>query len=177
MKTDSQVQAEVINKLKGEPAVDPTAIGVEVKDGVVTLSGRVTSINAKYAAERAAQSAPGVKALAIDIHVIRRGDPEHSDGGIARAVELALESKHRLATALIKVMVEDGYVTLTGETESDSLRRAVADTVRRVKGVRGVSEKIAITVPLAPAVAQAQLAADIERRCGADTCDDIATQI
>jgi osmotically-inducible protein OsmY len=177
MKTDSQIQAEVANKLALEPAIDRTSIGVAVKDGVVMLSGQVTTFTAKYAAERAAQSAPDIKALAVDINVVRYGDPEHTDGAIARAIELALESKHGFAKARVRVMVEGGCVTLSGEMESDQIRSAVADTVSRVMGVSGVNEKMTIRPPLPPAVAKAQFAVEMERRCGADICDDIATQI
>jgi osmotically-inducible protein OsmY len=177
MKTDSQVQAEVTNKLSLEPAVDRTSIGVAVKDGVVTLSGQVTSFTAKYAAERAAQSAPSVKALAVEINVVRRGDSEHTDAAIARAVELALEAKHGFAKGPVRVMVESGCVTLSGEMESDHLRSVVANTVSRVQGVSGIKEKMTTRLPLATAVAKAQFAADMELRCGANTCDDISNQI
>jgi len=67
MKTDSQLQQDVSAELKWEPSIDAARIGVEVKDGVVTLSGQVDSYAAKWSAERAAQRVSGVNALAIDL--------------------------------------------------------------------------------------------------------------
>ena len=55
MKTDSQLQQDVMAELKWEPAVHAEQIGVEVKDGIVTLAGHVDSYPAKWNAERAAQ--------------------------------------------------------------------------------------------------------------------------
>ena len=69
MKTDSQLQKDVGEELKWEPQVTASQIGVEVKDGVVTLSGEVSSFAEKWNAERAAQRVSGVNALAIDLKV------------------------------------------------------------------------------------------------------------
>ena len=43
MKTDTQLQQDVIAELKWEPSVNAAQIGVEVKDGIVTLAGHVSS--------------------------------------------------------------------------------------------------------------------------------------
>ena len=64
MKTDSQLQQDVSAELDWEPSVHAARIGVEVKDGVVTLAGQVDSYAEKWNAERAAQRVSGVRALA-----------------------------------------------------------------------------------------------------------------
>ena len=70
MKTDYQLQRDVLDELKWEPAVDAANIGVAVKEGVVTLTGHVPSYTEKKAAENAAKRVYGVKAVANDIEVM-----------------------------------------------------------------------------------------------------------
>jgi osmotically-inducible protein OsmY len=176
MKTDSRIQAEVIAKLKWDTAIEPSAIGVEVKEGIVTLTGQVRSFAAKYAAERAALGVIGIKALVIELEVELYGQHTHPDAALARAVELALESVHGPATAPVKIMVEHGCVTLSGEVDSDSLRSAIVEAVSHVEGIAGVSEKIMIKPPRSLAAAKAESVAALERRGGVDT-DDVAVQL
>lgn len=52
MKTDSELQKDVVAELEWEPSVNAAAIGVEVKDGIVTLAGHVDSYAEKFAAEK-----------------------------------------------------------------------------------------------------------------------------
>src|SRR5471032_1515720 len=66
MKTDSQLQKDVMAELAWEPSVHAAQIGVEVKDGIVTLDGHVATYTEKWNAELAAQRVTGVKALAIE---------------------------------------------------------------------------------------------------------------
>jgi len=56
-------------ELKWEPQVTASQIGIQVKDGVITLSGEVSSYAEKWNAERAAQRVSGVNALAADLKV------------------------------------------------------------------------------------------------------------
>ena len=55
MKTDAELQRQVMNQLKWEPTIHAAEIGVAVKDGVVTLSGNVDSYAKKWAVDRAAK--------------------------------------------------------------------------------------------------------------------------
>ena len=67
MKSDSQLQRDVGEELRWEPQVTATNIGVEVTEGVVTLSGEVSSFAEKWHAEMAAQRVSGVRGLAMDL--------------------------------------------------------------------------------------------------------------
>jgi osmotically-inducible protein OsmY len=69
MKTDSQIQKDVMDELRWEPFLNAAEIGVAVKNGVVTLSGIVDSYSKKLAAEKAAKTVAGVKAVAEDLQV------------------------------------------------------------------------------------------------------------
>jgi osmotically-inducible protein OsmY len=158
MKTDSQLQSDVIAELAWEPSIHSEEIGVEVKGGVVTLAGHVGTYSEKLEAERAVIRVVGVKALAVEIDVRLPGSNVRTDGDIARAVENVLQWTTCLPTDSVKIKVEAGWVTLLGEVHWDYQRKAAVDAVRYLMGVKGVSDLIAIK----PAVSAPLVKADIE---------------
>lgn len=144
MKTDAQVQQDVLAELKWEPSVNAADIGVEVKDGIVTLAGHVTSYAEKWDAERVAQRVSGVKALAVEIDVTLPGSSQRNDADIARAAENVMEWMTYSPKDCVKIKVEGGWVTLSGEVEWEYQRRAAKNGVRQLMGVKGVSDQITI---------------------------------
>jgi osmotically-inducible protein OsmY len=158
MKNDTQLQKDVISELNWEPSVNPTDIGVEVKDGVVTLSGHVDSYAEKLNAEHSAQRVAGVKALAIEIEVKLPGISYRTDADIARSVENVLQWTTYLPKETVKVMVENGWITLSGQVDWGYQRVAAVDAVRYLMGVRGVSDDISIK----PSVSSDSVKSDIE---------------
>jgi osmotically-inducible protein OsmY len=176
MKTDSQVQQDVMAELRFEPAVDPSRIGVEVKDGVTTLTGHVGSFSEKCAAERAAQRVLGVRALAVEMDVALPGPSERDDADIARSAELALRWTHGLDKEPVKVMVENGWVTLSGQVEWDYLRRIATGAVRHLVGVRGVSDSITLRTHTMPVVVKSTIEAALKRRWDGDA-DDVSVNV
>src|SRR3954447_4649810 len=138
MKTDSELQRDVLNELKWEPSVDAAHIGVSVKDGVVTLSGHVSSYAEKYAAERAAKRVHGVKAVANELDVKLPGSSRRTDEDIAMAAVSALRSNSSVPADNIKVTVRDGWITLDGTVEWQYQKLAAENAVRYLPGVKGV---------------------------------------
>jgi osmotically-inducible protein OsmY len=158
MKTDAQVQHDVTEELHWEPSVNATNIGVTVKSGVVTLAGHVGSYSEKRNAERAAQRVTGVTALAIEIDVKLLDSSKRTDAEIAGSVKNILEWSAHLPDDSVKVMVEGGFITLSGEVNWEYQRRSAADIVRNLLGVTGVSNQIAIK----PKVSMIAIKSDIE---------------
>lgn len=117
MKGDAQLKHDVVEELEWEPQVDATGIGVEVKDGVVTLTGHLASFAEKSAAEAAVRRIRGVKALAVEIDVRLPTDGQRTDGEIARAVANALAWNTLVPMDTIQVTVEAGVVRLTGTVD------------------------------------------------------------
>ena len=117
MKTDSELQRDVLDELKWEPSVDAAHLGVAVKDGIVTLTGHVASYAQKYAAERAAKRVFGVRAVANELDVKLPGSSRRTDEDIAAAAVNALKSNLSIPSDQIKVIVSDGLVKLEGEVE------------------------------------------------------------
>lgn len=151
MKTDVQIQKDVMDELKWAPFLNSSEIGVAVKDGIVTLSGQVDSYAKKVAAEKAAKKVRGVRAIAEDIHIGVSPTFRKTDTEIADAVMNALKWHTAVQEEKIKVSVEDGCVKLEGEVDWDYQRKNAVNTVQNLSGVRYVSNlltiKPAVTTP------------------------------
>jgi osmotically-inducible protein OsmY len=143
-RTDEQIQRDVLEELKFDARLQPNEIGVAVKDGIVTLTGWVDSFVKKWAAEEAALRVNGVKAVANDIEVRLPIDAERTDADIAAAALYALEWDANVPLERVKVAVSNGWVTLTGEVDKQFQREAAERAVRRLTGVRGVTNLITI---------------------------------
>jgi len=168
MKTDSQLQQDVMAELKWEPAVHAAQIGVEVKDGVVTLAGEVGSFGEKWNAERAAQRVNGVQALTVELTVKLSEFGKRTDADIARSAETTLGWTNSLPANAVKVLVEGGWLTLSGDVEWQYQRRDAFDSVRYITGVTGVSNQIGIKPSLSATVVKSDIEAAIKRRAAAD---------
>jgi osmotically-inducible protein OsmY len=144
-RTDTQIQTDVLAELKWEPRVVPNEIGVAVKDGVVTLTGWVDSYTKRWAAEDAAHRVRGVKAVANDIEVRLASSNERTDADIAKSAVRALEFDAFVPVDKIDVSVSKGCVTLKGEVDWQYQKQDADRVVRRLTGVKGVSNLIMVT--------------------------------
>jgi osmotically-inducible protein OsmY len=147
--TDEEIQKDVLAELKWDAQVQPNEIGVSVKDGVVTLTGWVNSYLKRWAAEDAAHRVGGVKAVANDIEV--KLFSERTDADIAEAAIRALQWDASVPAEKIQVTVSKGWVTLKGEVNWNFEKQDAERVVRRLTGVKGVSNLITVkpsTTPL-----------------------------
>ena len=144
MKTDSQIQQDVMDQLKWEPYLNAAQIGVAVKNGIVTLSGQVDTYSKKLIAENAAKKISGVKAIAEDIQIGVSPAYNKTDAEIAEAVLNALKWHTAVQEEKIKVKVEDGYVRLEGEVEWNFQRKNAAAAIENLAGVRSVINLITV---------------------------------
>jgi len=144
MKTDSQLQHEVLAELEYEPSVDAAEIGISAADGIVTLNGIVKSFPEKWAAEQAALRIAGVRGMANEIEVQLIPGAERSDADIARSALNALAWDSYVPKDRIKVKVEQGWVTLEGMVEWQYQREAAERAVHHITGVRGVTNLIGL---------------------------------
>jgi osmotically-inducible protein OsmY len=149
-RTDEQIQKDVLSELKYDPRLEPSEIGVAAKNGVVTLTGWVDSYTKRWAAEEAAHRVRGVKAVANDVEVRLPSSSERTDADIAAAAVRALEWDAFLSPEKIDVTVSKGWVTLKGEVEWQFQRQDAERVVRRLTGVKGVTNLISIKPRLSP---------------------------
>lgn len=151
MRPDSEIKQDVEDELRWDPDIDPTDIAVAVKNGVVTLTGFVHSYSDKFEAERAAKRVAGVVGVANDIEVRLRGIDERPDPEIARDAIAALKTQLPVSWEKIKVTVDKGWVTLEGEVEWQYQKETAERAVRRLKGVKGISNLIVLKPSVPPA--------------------------
>ena len=149
-KTDEQIQRDILAELKWDARLQPNEIGVIVKDGVVTLTGWVDSYLKKWNAEEAAQRVAGVKAVANDIEVRLPSSSERTDSDIAAAAVHALEWDALVPSDRVQVTVSKGWVTLRGEVDWQYQREDAERVVRRLTGVKGVTNLITVKPHTAP---------------------------
>jgi osmotically-inducible protein OsmY len=155
MKTDADLKRDVMAELAWDPAVKSTAIGVAVKDGVVTLTGHLDTFAEKHAATRALRRVAGVKAIALEVDVKLAPDHRRSDTDIAASAQQALRWNTLVPVDAIRLTVDHGWITLQGELEWDYQRRSVEKALRPLMGVVGISNEIALrTRPRADRLAQ-----------------------
>jgi osmotically-inducible protein OsmY len=144
MKTDLQLQQDVLEELKFEPSIREAEIGVAVKGGVVSLTGFVDSYAQKFTAERTAEHVGGVRAVADDIKVKLPGSYQRSDTDIAHAAVNALRWDIQVPDDRIKTTVDNGWINLEGDVEWQYQKWAAEGAVRNLTGVKGVTNLIAV---------------------------------
>jgi osmotically-inducible protein OsmY len=146
-RTDSEIQQDVLRELKWDTRVEETDVGVEVDEGVVTLSGTVTSWGKRFAAEEAAHRVRGVLDVANDIAIKPPGTPGRTDTEIAKAVRNALEWDVFVPDERVQSTVSAGVVVLKGDVESWAQRDDAERAVRNLSGVRGVTNRLEVKPP------------------------------
>jgi len=169
MKNDAQLQRDVMAELNWEPSVNAAQIGVQAKDGIVTLTGHVDSYAQKLGAERAAERVIGVKALAVEMDVALPVSSRRNDVDIARSAQNVLEWLSSLPSDSVKVKVEDGWITLSGEVDWEFQRQAATRAVRDLMGVTGVSDQIAVEPKISSTAVKTNIEAALKRRARADS--------
>ena len=164
MKSDKQIQQDVMAELSWEPSVNAAHIGVEVSDGIVTLTGHVTHYAEKLHAEQAAQRVDGVKALTVEMDVTLPGAGNGSDSDIAQSANSVLRWTTYLPTDHIKIKVENGRISLSGEVEWDYQRQGAVEAVHHLQGVTGVNNQITLKPQASASVVKADIEAALKRR-------------
>jgi osmotically-inducible protein OsmY len=144
MTSDRQLRQDVLDELEFEPSFDAAHIGVAAQDGVVTLTGHVSSYGAKLAAERAARRVKGVRAIAEEIEVRLPFDKKRSDDEIATRALSILNWDAAVPADRITVKVEQGVITLSGEVDWQFQKDLAANLVRRLGGVASVINTITL---------------------------------
>ena len=169
MKTDTELQRDIICELRWEPSLPEAGIGVDVDDGVVTLSGHVDSYAQQLAAVRAAERVRGVRAInnALRVRVpswYRRGDAE-----ITHAIANILHWDSEIPDDRITATVENGWVTLAGRVDWQYQKEAAEAAIRHLVGVTGVTNGIALSPVITMNGVKSKIEAAFERSATLDS--------
>jgi osmotically-inducible protein OsmY len=166
--SDIGIQSDILDELEFDPEVTVTDVGVEVDDGIVTLTGAVDTYAAKIAVERAALRVVGVRAIANDLVVAPEVAGILTDTEIARRIADAFDLDEAIPAG-ITARVEDGRVNLRGETPWHYQREEAERVARRIAGVRSVTNSIRILQPaIAPHAVETQIIRALVRNAAVD---------
>jgi osmotically-inducible protein OsmY len=141
---DDALRRQIAAALGRDSSTRDVDLDVEVSDGVATLTGRVEGWAERLAVERVAHAVKGVRALVFGLDMRDPTSPRHSDRQIALAAVRRLKWNGVVPAEALQLDVEDGFVTLRGEVEWDFHRSIAEDTVRAVRGVRGIRDKLSL---------------------------------
>ena len=150
MRLDSDIRRDVEDELRWDPDIDATDIAVAVHNGVVALTGFVRSYSQRTQAERDAKRVAGVVGVANDIEVRLPVIDQRPDPDIVRDAFSALKSELPYSSENIKVIAKDGKITLEGTVEWNYARQRAESAVKRIRGVKGVTNSITLKPKVAP---------------------------
>jgi len=168
MKTDSQLQRDVMDELVWDPSIDHAHIGVAAKGGVVTLSGFVSNYAQKMTAEHAAERVQGVQGIAEELQVRFPFDPKTSDEEIARRVLDVFAWDVTIPKNKLTVKVEKGYVTLNGVLDWNYQKDAARKAAGKITGVSGVNNQIMLSDAAVAGDVRERIMAAFKRSATAD---------
>ena len=168
MKSDIDIKRDVEAELKWDPDIDATDIAVAAKGGIVTLTGFVRSYAQKWQAERDVKRVTGVTGVANDIEVRLPASSERPDSEIARDAVATLKSELPYSYENFTVVVRDGWVTLEGSAEWQYQRARAEDAVRRIRGIKGISNLIVLHPRVAPSEVKAKIEESFRRNAEID---------
>ncbi|HVX00806.1 MAG TPA: BON domain-containing protein [Candidatus Babeliaceae bacterium] len=163
MKSDDQIQKDVMDQLKWEPFLKASEVGVAVRNGIVTLSGQVDSYYKKLSAEAAAKKVSGVKAIAEDIQIGVSPLYARTDTEIAEAILNALKWHTAVQDEKVKIRVENGHVTLQGEVDWDFQRTNVRKAIESLAGVKSITSLITVKPKVTSAGIQQKIESAFQR--------------
>ena len=163
MKSNAELQQDVQDAIKWQPLLNAAEIGVTAKDGVVSLTGVVDNYAKKTRAEDAAKNVAVVTALVEKIEVKYPSSYSKTNAEIANEVLNALKARWEVPNDKVKVKVEAGWVTLSGELGWNYQKEAAKAAVGNLMGVTGVSNNITIKSESMEAVEKADIKNALKR--------------
>lgn len=158
MSANSELQKEVTEELEWDPSVDSSHISVAAKDGIVTLTGYVEHYIEKSSAERAVKRIADVKAVVDELELKLPGASQRNDLDIAESALAGLKLNVLVPRDKVQVTVDKGWITLDGQVEWQYQRSTAENTVKLMRGVKGIINKIIVK----PAAQAANIKAKIQ---------------
>ena len=145
MKTDQQLTQDIQAELKWDNGVVADGITVLVHGGIVTLSGRVSSLAELWQVQCAVHRVYGVQSLDNQLVVALPQQHVYQDADLTRVAESVLQWSSHIPAQGIELKVSAGWLYLTGEVAFDYQRRAATEALGYLAGIRGVTNQIRLT--------------------------------
>jgi osmotically-inducible protein OsmY len=147
MKSAEEIQHAVLRELAWDTRVEVAEVGVEVTEGVVTLTGLVSSYGEKVAAQEAAHRVAGVHDVVNAIEVKALGAKARSDVELAHMARHVLEWDVLVPDEGITLTVDNGWITLDGTVNMWAQRDEVERAIQHLAGVQGITNLITVEAP------------------------------
>ncbi|MDT8909226.1 ornithine aminotransferase [Pseudomonas sp. AF76] len=142
--SDLSLRQHILEELEFHPDINAANIGATVDNGVVTLSGHVSSYAEKINAERAVKSIRGVRALAQEIQVRPDKNAGTTDDAIAARALSIIAWSSDVPEQDINITVQNGWVTLEGQVDWQYQKEAVERAVHKLSGVVAIDNRLAL---------------------------------
>lgn len=165
---DKIIRQHVIDALDWDPSVDSAAIGVAVNTGVAVLTGHVSDYAQKLTAVRIARGVKGVSAIADEIEVRFANAIAPTDEDIAGRAANLLKWDVAVPSGAVQVKVSKGWIYLTGQVDWNYQRGAAESDMRRLVGVKGVTNAIDLTPRATPEDVTRRIHDAMEREANID---------
>lgn len=163
MKSNEELQKNVIAAINWEPLLQAAEIGVMAKDGIVSLTGSVNTYAKKAEAEQAAKNVTGVKNVFEDIKVVCSDKDKRTDSEIMTAIENAFKWHWDIPTEKVAAIVENSWVFLSGELEWNYQKEATKNAISNLIGITGITNNIAVSNSSKDVIEQNDIEIAIER--------------
>lgn len=155
--SDEWIALKVRSRLLAKANVSFTSTKVDVRDGVVYLTGTADNSAQKELTEEYVKDIEGVRSVSNDLRVVDKAakekmDRDHrsdtaekiDDSSITAQVKYELFS-HRSTSALkTKVNTRDGHVVISGDARSEAEKSLVTKLARSVRGVESVDNNMTV---------------------------------
>jgi osmotically-inducible protein OsmY len=170
LRSDSIIKTDIQNALDFEPGLKSQNIIIHVENGIVTLSGSVENYYEKSLAEKIVKNIQGVKGVIEEIRIKFGDSLELSDEEIAKAAIRSLEWDCSLPRGKIKVVVEDGVVTLSGDVEWQYQRNKAYQDLRYLYGMKNIINTISLkpSTPIKPEQVISKILSEFQRSANLD---------
>ena len=147
MKSNEELQKNVVDAINWEPFLKAAEIGVMANKGLITLTGSVNTYAKKAEAEHAAKNVAGVKKVIEDIKVVCNTKHKRTDAEILIAIETAFMWHWDIPAEKISVIVENGWVFMSGKLEWNYQKEATKNVLNNLIGITGITNNISIAFP------------------------------
>jgi hyperosmotically inducible protein len=162
--SDKQLRQDILDEFEFDPSFNAAHIGVVVDKNVVSLTGHVESYAEKLAVLRAARRVKGVQAIADEIEVRFPNQPKTADDQIAQRATDILKWNAVVSNLPIDVVVHNGWITLSGRVNWYFEKQAAENGVRKLSGVRGITNSIMVKPQVDAANIKEKIEAALKRR-------------
>jgi osmotically-inducible protein OsmY len=176
MKSNEELQKNVVAAINWEPLLQAASIGVMVKEGIVSLTGSVNTYAKKAEAEQATKNVAGVRKVFEDIKVVCSDKDKRSDAEIMTAIENVFKWHYDIPTEKVTVIVENSWVFLSGELEWNYQKEAAKNAVSNLIGIIGITNNISVKNSSIDVIEQKDIEIAIERN-GSISNKDIAVYV